>query len=85
MLLFNSFFWGGGDRHFEALTHYCFRYTRSFNWMIMLGFFTNTALHRLFTMQMTTPGTSRTSTIFIMSLKPDLPEVKEQIYENLLQ
>jgi hypothetical protein len=43
--------------------------------MIMLGFFTNTALHRLFTMQMTTPGTAKTTTVFIMSLKQDLPEV----------
>ena len=62
-------------RHFEALTAYFARYTRSFNWMIMLGFFTNTALHRLFTMQMTTPGTAKTTTVFIMSLKQDLPEV----------
>jgi hypothetical protein len=43
--------------------------------MIMLGFFTNTALHRLFTMQMTTPGTAKTTTVFIMSLKQDLTEV----------
>jgi hypothetical protein len=57
------------------LTAYFARYTRSFNWMIMLGFFTNTALHRLFTMQMNTPGTARTTTIFLMSLKPNLPEV----------
>lgn len=62
-------------RHFEALTAYFARYARSFNWMIMLGFFTNTALHRLFTMQMTTPGTTKITTVFIMSLKQDLPEV----------
>ncbi|XP_046445906.1 bestrophin-6-like isoform X2 [Daphnia pulex] len=61
-------------KHFEALSAYFARYTRSFNWMIMLGFFTNTALHRLFTLQMTTPGTAKTTTIFIMSLKQDLPE-----------
>ncbi|KAI9565533.1 hypothetical protein GHT06_009325 [Daphnia sinensis] len=60
--------------HFEALTAYFARYTRSFNWMIMLGFFTNTALHRLFNTQMTTPGTGRITTVFIMSLKQNLPE-----------
>jgi hypothetical protein len=41
----------------------------------MLGFFTNTALQRLFTTQMTIPGTDRITTLFTMSLKPNLPEV----------
>ena len=62
-------------RNFEALTSYLARYTRTFNWMIMLGFFTNTALQRLFTTQMTIPGTARITTLFTMSLKPNLPEV----------
>ena len=62
-------------RNFEALTSYLARYTRTFNWMIMLGFFTNTALQRLFTTQMTIPGTDRITTLFTMSLKPNLPEV----------
>nr|CAH0107613.1 unnamed protein product [Daphnia galeata] len=61
-------------RNFEALTSYLARYTRTFNWMIMLGFFTNTALQRLFTTQMTIPGTDRITTLFTMSLKPNLPE-----------
>lgn len=48
---------------------------RSFQWVIMLGFFTNTSLHRLFQMQLNMPGTARITTIYLMSLKPGLPEV----------
>jgi hypothetical protein len=42
--------------------------------MVMLGFFTSTAMQRLYSMQ--TPGTAKSTTIFVLSLKPNLPEVK---------
>ena len=45
--------------------------------MIMLGFFTSTAMQRLFTMQTTIPGTAKSITLFISSLKSDIPEVSK--------
>lgn len=55
-------------------------FTRASNWMIMLAFFTNTGLQRLFAMQMMLPGTSKVTTAFLMSLKTDLPEVNNSIF-----
>lgn len=53
--------------------------------MIILGFFTSTAMQRLFSMQINVPGTYKSITIFILSLKPDLPEVSKRFYlERLL-
>lgn len=52
-------------------------YSRSINLMIMLGFFTSTAMQRLFTMQTTIPGTAKSITLFISSLKSDIPEVSK--------
>ena len=52
-------------------------YSRSINLMIMLGFFTSTAMQRLFTMQTTLPGTAKSITLFISSLKSDIPEVSK--------
>lgn len=43
--------------------------------MIILGFFTTTAMQRLFAMQNTIPGIAKSTTVFLLSLKPDLPEV----------
>lgn len=63
------------SRAFMALAKYCLRNSNSINLMIMLSFFTTTALQRLFTMQTMVPGTAKVITFFIMSLKPNLPEV----------
>ena len=52
-------------------------FSRSINLMIMLGFFTSTAMQRLFTMQTTLPGTAKSITLFISSLKSDIPEVSK--------
>lgn len=65
-------------RHFRILAEYCSGYSRSINLMIMLGFFTSTAMQRLFTMQTTVPGTYKSIAVFVLSLKPDLPEVSKQ-------
>nr|CAH0107629.1 unnamed protein product [Daphnia galeata] len=63
-----------GKKAFMALAKYCLRNSNSINLMIMLSFFTTTALQRLFTMQTMVPGTAKVITFFIMSLKPNLPE-----------
>lgn len=79
-------------------------YSRSINLMIMLGFFTSTAMQRLFTMQTTIPGTgnmkrvfknyslnysifpfpgtAKSITLFISSLKSDIPEASETRIQN---
>lgn len=44
--------------------------------MLMLGFFTSTAMQRLFAMQITMPGTAKVITNYVMSIKPNMPEVK---------
>lgn len=59
------------------MAEHCSRYSGSINLMVMLGFFTSTAMQRLFSMQTTVPGTAKSITIFISSLKPDLLEVRE--------
>lgn len=58
-----------------ALAKYCLKNSNSINVMIMLTFFTTTALHRLFAMQTMIPGTAKVITFFVLSLKPNLPEV----------
>uniref|UniRef100_A0A0P6FE31 Bestrophin homolog n=1 Tax=Daphnia magna TaxID=35525 RepID=A0A0P6FE31_9CRUS len=63
-----------GKRNFRAMAEHCSRYSGSINLMVMLGFFTSTAMQRLFSMQTTVPGTAKSITIFISSLKPDLLE-----------
>ncbi|XP_032779506.2 bestrophin-4 [Daphnia magna] len=63
-----------GKRHFEAVTRYFSKSASTLNLMIMLGFFTSTTLQRLFTMQTAVPGTAKTISTFLMSLKTDLPE-----------
>lgn len=64
------------NRTFEALAKYCSRHASSFNFMIMLGFFTATAMQRLFAMQTAMPGTAKVITSFAMAIKPNLPEVQ---------
>nr|CAH0106159.1 unnamed protein product [Daphnia galeata] len=63
-----------GKKNFRVLAEHCTGYSRSINLMIMLGFFTSTAMQRLFTMQTTIPGTAKSITLFISSLKSDIPE-----------
>lgn len=63
-----------GKRAFVALAKYCLKNSNSINVMIMLTFFTTTALHRLFAMQTMIPGTAKVITFFVLSLKPNLPE-----------
>lgn len=62
-------------RRFRAMAEHCLAYSRSINLMIMLGFFTSTAMQRLFTIQTTIPGTAKSIAVFVSSLKPNLPEV----------
>ncbi|XP_046635190.1 bestrophin-4-like [Daphnia pulicaria] len=59
---------------FEALAKYCLKNTNSINLMLMLTFFTTTAMQRLFSIQTMIPGTAKVITFFIMSLKTNLPE-----------
>ncbi|XP_057370264.1 bestrophin-2-like isoform X1 [Daphnia carinata] len=63
-----------GKIAFEALAKYCLKNSNSINVMIMLTFFTTTAMHRLFAMQTMIPGTAKVITFFILSIKPNLPE-----------
>lgn len=65
-------------RTFEAVARYCSRNSTSINFIIMLAFFTSTALQRLFTMHTMMPGTAKVITLFAMSIKPNLPEVKNK-------
>lgn len=60
-------------RNFRVLAEHCSRYSGSINLMVLLGFFTSTAMQRLYSMQ--TPETDQSITVFILSLKPNLPEV----------
>lgn len=63
-----------GKKTFQALAKYCLKNSNSINLMIMLTFFTTTAMQRLFSMQTTIPGTAKVITCFIMSIKPNLLE-----------
>lgn len=65
-----------------VLAKYCLRNSNSINLMIMLSFFTSTALQRLFTVQTMIPGTAKVITFFVMSLKPNLPEVQLAYYHD---
>lgn len=62
-------------RQFQTLAEHCLAYSRSINLMIMLGFFTSTAMQRFFSIQTTIPGIAKSITVFASSLKPNLPEV----------
>lgn len=46
--------------------------------MIMLGFFTSTAMQRLFSMQTMMPGTAKVIGCFTLAIKPNMPEVINQ-------
>ncbi|XP_032779514.2 bestrophin-4 isoform X2 [Daphnia magna] len=63
-----------GQKTFVALAKYCSRNENSFNFMIMLGFFTSTAMQRLFSMQTMMPGTAKVIGCFTLAIKPNMPE-----------
>ncbi|XP_046447356.1 bestrophin-2-like isoform X1 [Daphnia pulex] len=63
-----------GKTAFVALAKYCNKNSNSINLMIMLTFFTTTAMQRLFALQTMIPGTAKVITYFILSLKQNLPE-----------
>lgn len=67
-------------RMFRQVTMYVKTHQSSFNLMIMLGFFTSAALQRLFNSQTQMPGTAKVISTFVLSLKPDLPEVLDWSY-----
>lgn len=62
-------------RSFEAVARYCVKNANAINLMIMLAFFTSTAMQRLFAIQTTMPGTAKVIAFFAMALKPNIPEV----------
>ncbi|KZS08605.1 Uncharacterized protein APZ42_027263 [Daphnia magna] len=73
-ILHNFVLGDDGKKAFMVLAKYCLRNSNSINLMIMLSFFTSTALQRLFTVQTMIPGTAKVITFYVMSLKPNLPE-----------
>ena len=60
---------------FEAIAQYCARYTSSMPVILLLGFFTSTAMTRWFMAQTNIPGTGRPISVFCISLKETAPEV----------
>jgi hypothetical protein len=63
-------------RTFEALAKYCLTNPPSpTNLIIMLSFFTTTAMQRRFSVQISMAGTAKLISVFIMGIKPNLPEV----------
>jgi hypothetical protein len=71
-------------RTFTALAKYCSRNENSFNFMIMLGFFTSTAMQRLFAMQTMMPGTAKVIGCFTLAIKPNMPEVNVSVLYIIL-
>ncbi|XP_046447376.1 bestrophin-1-like [Daphnia pulex] len=66
---------GEQKKTFEALAKYCMTNPPSpTNLIIMLSFFTTTAMQRRFSVQINMAGTSRLISVFVMGLKPNLRE-----------
>ncbi|EFX79869.1 hypothetical protein DAPPUDRAFT_104014 [Daphnia pulex] len=66
---------GEQKKAFEALAKYCMTNPPSpTNLIIMLSFFTTTAMQRRFSVQINMAGTSRLISVFVMGLKPNLRE-----------
>jgi len=65
---------GNGKSEFDALARYCSKYTGSIPVILLLGFFTSTAMQRWFSTMAQMPGIAKNATVFTMSLKEDLPE-----------
>lgn len=62
-----------GRASFDAVASYFARYTSSLPVVLLLGFFTSTALNRWFNIMQGVPGTNRPIALFIVSLK-DAPD-----------
>ena len=59
---------------FDAVASYLARYTSSLPVVLLLGFFTSTALNRWFNTMQNMPGTHRPISLFVTSLKDDAPD-----------
>lgn len=70
--LFYSFALDSGNQaNFDAITSYLARYTSSLPVVLLLGFFTSTALNRWFSIMASMPGTNRPIALYVASLKED--------------
>ena len=63
-----------GQANFDAVASYLARYTSSLPVVLLLGFFTSTALNRWFNTMQNMPGTHRPISLFVTSLKDDAPD-----------
>lgn len=63
------------SRIFDDIAKYCWKNSSSINLSIMVAFFTSTAIQRMFSSLTAMPGTYSNTCLFIMSLKPNIPEV----------
>ena len=69
---------------FDALARYCSKYTGSIPVILLLGFFTSTAMQRWFSTMAQMPGIAKNATVFTMSLKEDLPEVFNSFTSSII-
>lgn len=65
--------------NFEALAREVGKYTTSLPVILLLGFFTSSALNRWFLINNNMPGTSRPISIFIVSLQAETPDGSERV------
>lgn len=68
-----------GRTSFDAVASYLARYTSSLPVVLLLGFFTSTALNRWFNMLQIMPGTNRAIALFVVSLKDDIPDGQARV------
>nr|CAH0107627.1 unnamed protein product [Daphnia galeata] len=74
-IIHNIVLQGEQKKIFEALAKYCLTNPPSpTNLIIMLSFFTTTAMQRRFSVQISMGGTAKLISVFIMGIKPNLPE-----------
>jgi hypothetical protein len=69
----------GGQANFDAVASYLARYTSSLPVVLLLGFFTSTALNRWFNIMSSMPGTNRAITLFVVSLKDDTADGRARV------
>ncbi|KAI9557424.1 hypothetical protein GHT06_017252 [Daphnia sinensis] len=60
--------------HFEDLAAYCSKFVSSLQLVLLLGFFTSTAMQRWFSLVNSIPGTSKVTAYFVNSLKENQPD-----------
>ncbi|XP_057366303.1 bestrophin-4-like [Daphnia carinata] len=61
-------------QHFEDLAAYCSKFVSSLQLVLLLGFFTSTAMQRWFSLVNSIPGTSKVTAYFVNSLKENQPD-----------